>query len=449
MALFVLVADAAPGNHGNIRAALRADGYEVAEARDLAEAEAFLTTHRLAIAVIGQFPGGGVSGLELVCMLRARRPDLWIIFLADSGTEELAVEAFRSGANDYLRRPVTEAVLADALGRVRPGHPTSAGPDAGQTVRQSAGNGQLIGESSPIRELRAYIPKVARADCSVLIVGETGTGKELVADLIHRHSSRRGHPFVCINCAAIPDTLLESELFGYERGSFTGAHTSREGKLRQAQRGSVFLDEVGDMSPSTQAKLLRVIENREVQALGGRAPARVDVRIIAASNHDLEAMVRENSFRRDLFYRLSVATVRTPALRERKEDIPLLLRHFVSDFNGKRRAHVTGMTPRCLEALAGYAWPGNVRELRNLAEAIFVEVTAGAIDLDQLPEGFRRRLDAAATAPASERDRILSTLLATNWNKSRAAHDLRWSRMTLYRKMAKYHLAKGPKPGDS
>jgi two-component system response regulator HydG/two-component system response regulator AtoC len=448
MARFVLVADGAPAALGFVRAALCGAGYHVIEASDLDEAEGRLSTYRPVIAVVGEHLRSGASGLDLVKHLRARRHDLWIIFLAEGDTEDLAVRALRAGVNDYLKKPVIGGDLADALRRAfrRPSGRTPASIETAATVTSES---KLIGRSPQLRELREYIRKVAQAECNVLILGETGTGKELVAELIHETSPRRQSPFMCINCAAIPDTLLESELFGFERGAFTGAYASREGKLRQAQRGTVFLDEVGDMSPSTQAKLLRVIESREVQSLGGRSPARLDVRFIAASNQDLEAMVQEKDFRQDLFYRLSVTSIRTPPLRERKEDIPGLLHHFIAEFGRRCRAQVTGVTARCLAALVSYPWPGNVRELRNLAEAIFVEVTAGAIDLDHLPEGFLRRLEAAATAPASERDRILSALLSTNWNKSSAAQQLHWSRMTLYRKMAKHRLAKGPKSGDS
>jgi transcriptional regulator with PAS, ATPase and Fis domain len=298
----------------------------------------------------------------------------------------------------------------------------------------------LVGQSASMVRLRSYIYKVAATDSNVLITGETGTGKECVAESIHRAGRRASQPLVCINCAAIPDSLLESELFGYERGAFTGAQASFAGKLRLAHRGTVFLDEIGEMSPLAQAKLLRVVESREVFPLGANRATAIDVRFIAATNQELEPMVANNGFRKDLFYRFNVARLTLPPLRERKEDIACLFAHFLNHYNTHYGAAVQNPTAELSESLIKYPWPGNVRELRNLVEAIFIDPPCGAIALSDLPDGFRNIFAGYTNTPSDERERLLAVLAATHWNKSQAAAQLHWSRMTLYRKLAKYHL---------
>ncbi len=298
----------------------------------------------------------------------------------------------------------------------------------------------MVGQSASIMRLRAYIHKVAATDSNVLITGETGTGKEKVTELIHRAGARAAQPLVCINCAAIPDSLLESELFGYQRGAFTGAQTSFAGKLRLADRGTVFLDEIGEMSPYAQAKLLRVVESREVFPLGANRPVPVDVRFIAATNQDLEPMVAKNAFRKDLYYRFNVARVSLPALRERKEDIGPLVMHFIEYFNSHYRRHVQEPSMELMQHLFKYEWPGNVRELRNFVEAVFIDPPQGQIGLADLPESFKSIFAGFENQSSTERDRIVAVLAATHWNKSQAAAQLHWSRMTLYRKLAKYQL---------
>ena len=298
----------------------------------------------------------------------------------------------------------------------------------------------LVGSSSAMMDLRAYIRKVARSDAVVLITGETGTGKERVAESIHRESPRHNRPFICVNCAAIPDTLLESELFGYERGAFTGAQSSYSGKVRAASGGTVFLDEIGEMSLIAQAKILRVIERGEVFPLGAVRMMAVDVRFIAATNQELEPLVKEGRFRRDLFYRLNVARLLLKPLKEHKEDIPELIDHYVREFNQRYRCTVHRPAPTLLDCLLRYDWPGNVRELRNLVEAVFIDPPAGPVSIDDLPEFFRNIFAPYAVSAPSERDRMVSALYQTNWNKSKAAVQLNWSRMTLYRKLSKYHI---------
>jgi len=289
-------------------------------------------------------------------------------------------------------------------------------------------------------ELREYIGKVGRSEASVLITGPTGSGKERVAESIHSSSPRRDRAFLCVNCAAIPDSLLESELFGYERGAFTGAQEGCPGMLRVASGGTVFLDEIGEMSLGAQAKILRVLENREVFPLGARRMVSIDVRFIAATNQDLEPLIAENRFRQDLFYRLNVARLSLPSLKEHKEDIPELFAHYVNDFNRRYGGTVGQPTQELLEQLLTYEWPGNVRELRNLVEAIFIDPPDGPVSLESLPDSFKRIFSRTVVASIGERERLVSALYRTNWNKSQAASQLNWSRMTLYRKISKYQI---------
>jgi DNA-binding NtrC family response regulator len=302
-----------------------------------------------------------------------------------------------------------------------------------------AGN-LLIGGSRALQQLRHSIQRVATTDSNVLITGETGTGKELTAELIHRNSRRRDKPFVSINCAAIPDGLLESELFGYERGAFTGAHAAREGKLQFAQGGTLFLDEVGDMNLYAQAKILRAIESRKVQRLGGNREIAVNIRIIAATNHNLEQLTSQQKFRQDLYFRLNVARISLPPLRDHPEDLPALVEHLLAELTPRLDRHVESADPSFLESLLRYDWPGNVRELRNVIESTLVFCSAERITARDLPPYLRGAFAGTARTRGSEREEIVATLRATSWNRSETARRLGCSRMTLYRKMVKYDL---------
>jgi transcriptional regulator with PAS, ATPase and Fis domain len=299
---------------------------------------------------------------------------------------------------------------------------------------------ELIGSSHAMAAVRNYVLKVAQSDASVLISGPTGTGKELVADSIHRCSRRRSAPFVSVNCAAIPDSLLESELFGYERGAFTGAEEPYPGKLRLADHGTVFLDEISEMSPLGQAKILRVLESREVFPLGGRRMVKVDVRFLAATNQELEPMIERHTFRQDLFFRLNVGRIFLPSLKERQEDILELFLYYIRRFNALQGRRVQAPSPELAERISDYDWPGNVRELRNCVEALFIDPPDGPIGLEHLPESFQRIFRSHRDDCVSERDAIVSALSRTNWNKKMAARELQWSRMTLYRKLEKYKI---------
>lgn len=310
------------------------------------------------------------------------------------------------------------------------------------------GSERMIGDSQVIQDVKTSIAKVAVSDCSVLITGETGTGKELVAQLIQQNSRRRDKPFICVNCAAIPESLFESELFGFERGAFTGAHATREGWLEQANGGTIFFDEIGDMTLNSQAKILRALESKDVQRLGSRHTRQLDFRVIAATNCNVKSQVKEATFRADLYFRLSVVSIHVPPLRDRKQDILSLIDRLIQEFNGVCARNVKGFTESALGLLLNYAWPGNVRELRNVVEATFVNLPNTDVPWIDLPKPMLTSFQEIKPETPNERDELLAALLSTGWNKSRTAEKLHWSRMTLYRKLAKYRLcANSDQPG--
>jgi DNA-binding NtrC family response regulator len=295
----------------------------------------------------------------------------------------------------------------------------------------------MIGSSKLFLEIKLSLARIAASNCTVLITGETGTGKELAAEFVHANSARRERPFVCINCAAIPDTLLENELFGHSRGAFTGAEASYDGLLTSANGGTVFLDEIGDMSLLAQAKILRAIEKKEVCRIGTTRPTKLDLRFVAATNQDLESKTNQGEFRKDLFFRLGVAQVHLPSLRERKEDLPQLLRHYCQEYRQGPASRAIEFSEESLRALLRYDWPGNIRELKNLVESMSIAGVAGPIQPEHLPGRFRAEQDCADP----ERESLISALSLAGGNKAAAARRLNWSRMTLYRKLIKHQIA--------
>ncbi len=313
-------------------------------------------------------------------------------------------------------------------------------PAAAPQTHPPAPEDPLVGETAQMRALKAYLATVATTDSNVLITGETGTGKEMVAQQLHRASRRQNKPFVCINCAAIPESLIESELFGYDRGAFTGATSARAGKLQQANGGTVFFDEIGEMSRFAQAKILRAIEAKEIYPLGAQRSIQLNVRIVAATNRDLEAMIRDDSFRSDLYFRLKVVRLTLPPLRDRLSDIPLLVRHWLPALNATFGRQVTTVTADVLRSLMAHSWPGNVRELKNVLEISFLHLPPHATTLASLPEPLDVLSTSVTNGGADEREQLLSALVATRWNISETARRLRWSRMTIYRRLAKYEL---------
>jgi DNA-binding NtrC family response regulator len=299
----------------------------------------------------------------------------------------------------------------------------------------------MIGSSKPLLDIKLALARIAASNCTVLITGETGTGKELAAEFVHANSVRRDRPFVCINCAAIPDSLLENELFGHSRGAFTGADSTCDGLLTAANGGTVFLDEIGDMSLPAQAKILRVIEKKEVCRIGSTRPTRLDIRFVAATNQNLEAKGSDGSFRRDLFFRLSVAQVHLPALRDRRDDLPLLLKHYCREFRQGLQMRPIEFSESSLRLMLRYDWPGNVRELKNLIESLSIAGIGGLIEPEHMPEKFKPAEKArGVTAAIAERESLISALSLAGGNKAAAARRLNWSRMTLYRKLTKHQI---------
>jgi DNA-binding NtrC family response regulator len=353
-----------------------------------------------------------------------------IVLMTSKGSEDLAVQALRYGVREYLRMPFSRHELEAVIAFLQP-------PARTQGLIEGE---RMVGRSLAVQGIKAYIERLARTSSNVLITGETGTGKELIAELIHQNSPRAHRPLVCINCAAIPDTLLESELFGYERGAFTGADVARDGKLKFADGGTLFLDEIGDMSPYAQAKLLRVIEGREVYRLGGHKAQPVDFRLVAATNRDLDSPGMEDKFRRDLFFRVNVARIHLPPLRERKEDILAVADCFRKENNRKFGRETSGFTAAAEQTLLAHDWPGNIRELKNVIEAAFINLSPESTAVE-LPALFREPIGRKNEIGVPELDRILGALSETHWNKSQAAEKLHWSRMTLYRKMLRYRIS--------
>jgi DNA-binding NtrC family response regulator len=363
-----------------------------------------------------------------------------VVLVSSRNSASNAIAAMRMGIRDYILLPLDAGKVIETLRNCTSadGNRSLWPTGFSATTRET-----MVGQSHVLTAVRAQMLRVAAADCTVLITGETGTGKELAAEFIHGNSARRRSPLVCVNCAALPDSLIESELFGHVCGAFTGATENREGLIASADGGIVLLDEIGDMGLQAQAKILRAIEKKEVTAVGGTRGRRVDVRFIAATNQDLAAMARLGTFRKDLYYRLNVASVSMPPLRDRREDIPLLVEHY-----RRRLGHdmIRAISEDCMERLIAYDWPGNIRELRNVLESIFLACEGGVAKSRDLPAELRTLQKGGDMLCDSERERLVEALCSSEWNKSRAAERLHWSRMTLYRKMAKYRIVRVSSP---
>jgi two-component system NtrC family response regulator len=400
-------------------------------------------------AVITDITMPGISGMEVLAAVRQRDPEMAVIVITAYGTIESAVEAMRQGAFDYLTKPFNRDELRLTLERaLRLRRLEKENVHLRAAVIDRHRFEGIIGDSDRIREVIDLAGRVAASDATVLITGESGTGKELLAKGIHYNSGRASGPFVAVNCAAIPENLIESELFGHRKGSFTGAIRDKEGKFELADGGSLLLDEVGDLRIDLQAKILRALQERNVDRVGGASPVPVDVRVIAATNKDLERAVKEGAFREDLYYRLSVVTLQMPPLRERRQDIPLLAGHFVRKFNA---AQDTEIAPDALAAIIAYGWPGNVRELENVIERASVLKRGATITLADLPEKLTRRgegvTDIILNLPEEglsleelERTLIVKALERHKGNQTRAAEYLRITRPTLIYRMEKYGL---------
>lgn len=405
----------------------------------------------------------GPGGMEILEFLVRHRPECPCIIITGYGTIKNSVAAMRLGAYDYLTKPVDpqelRLVVARALDHQRLKRENL---QLRQELQERFAFANVVGTSEAILQVFDLVRKVADTDSTVLLLGESGTGKELIARALHYNSSRRERPLIPVNCAAIPEELLEDELFGHERGAFTHAVRARPGRFEMGDGGTIFLDEIADMSPGLQVKILRVLQDRSFERIGGVKTIRVDIRVIAATNQNLEELVRRGRFREDLYYRLNVIPILIPPLRERTADIPLLVQHFLEDFSRKRQMPVKRLAPEALELLCRYPWPGNVRELEHLVERLVTLTEGEVVGVADLPERFRRHpaplppappafpeegLDFAAAVQQLERDLILKALEKTNWVKSRAARLLQLNRTTLLEKMKKQNLpAASPRP---
>jgi nitrogen regulation protein NR(I) len=366
---------------------LHAEGYDVvvAERGDLGFTRA---KEELFDVVITDLEMPGLNGLELVERLHTSKPKLPIIVMTAFSTTETAIEATKLGAYDYLLKPFDMPVFLQIVAKsVACNRPISEPVEMGKACSDQSA---IIGNSRAMQAIYKDIGRVAANSVTVLIRGETGTGKELVARAIYQHSSRAAQPFIAVNCAAIPDTLLESELFGHERGAFTGAHTRRVGRFEQANHGTIFVDEIGDLSLSTQVKFLRVLQEKYIQRLGGNEKIPVDVRVLAATHRDLEMALKKNQFREDLFYRLSGVTVTLPPLSQRPDDIPDLLKHFMQRSAGEVGVEALSIQPEAILFLQGQAWPGNVRELENVVRHALLLARTYPISLEHAQEAYAR-----------------------------------------------------------
>ena len=386
-----------------------------------------------------------MSGMDLLATLMQEDPDITMVLMTAQGTVETAVTAIKQGAYDYLSKPVDPQRLKIMLDQIVDRHGTQREVRALRRQLQDRGTfGKMIGSSPEMRKVYQMVEQAAPTSASILVSGESGTGKELVAQTVHQLSQRNGQPFVPLNCAAIPDTLLESELFGHEKGAFTGAITRRQGAFELANRGTLFLDEIAEMTPATQAKLLRVLQERTFRTLGGQREQSTDIRVIAATNVNPPDAVRQGKLREDLFYRLNVFAITLPPLRDRKDDIPLLTQSFVREFAQRNNRSVAGLSDAALHLLEQYHWPGNVRELRNVMERAVIVSRGDMIEPADLPQlmpltaaepGAGPQLRAGTTVDEAERQLIEITLTHTGGNKTRAAEMLGISLKTLHNKL--------------
>jgi two-component system, NtrC family, nitrogen regulation response regulator NtrX len=444
----VLVVDDETGIREAIRMTLEYEGYRVDEARSGQDGlDKATKTPYDAILLDIKMPV--LDGMEVLENLREQRVPAPVIMVSGHGDISTAVECTKRGAFDFLEKPLNRDKLLLA---VRNAVRTQKLEEELDEVREKTEKTyQLVGESPQMRELKALIERAAPTKATVLITGESGTGKELVAREIHRRSARANQPFVQVNCAAIPEELIESELFGHEKGSFTGAVRKQTGKFVAADGGTIFLDEVGDMSLRTQAKVLRVLQEGEVEPVGSATVVKVDVRVIAATNKDLEEEIRAGRFREDLYYRLNVIPIRTPPLRERRDDIPVLAQHFAQLFSEEHNKHPKTFTPAALKALQDAAWRGNVRELRNMIERLVIMGPSDAIDITDLPaEFFRAPADIISGAlrlntlqefkDEAEKAFILAKLREHGWNVSKTAEAIDTPRSNLYKKIEQYNI---------
>ncbi|MGA2449472.1 MAG: sigma-54 dependent transcriptional regulator [Polyangiaceae bacterium] len=464
----VLIVDDEPNLRRILSAQLTRDGYEVLTADDGEQGLALLRENHIDL-IITDLKMPRVDGMTLLKRAIEEEPELPVVVITAHGTIDTAVEALKIGAFDFVTKPFDKDELRQIVAKALKTRELR-GADATPTPVTHGARFGIIGTSTGITELYAILERVADQPTTVLITGESGTGKELVARALHEHSARKDKPFIKVNCAAIPKELIESELFGYERGAFTGAVTSKPGRFELASGGTLFLDEIGEVPVEMQVKLLRVLQESEFERVGGIKTIRVDVRLVAATNRDLKKLIVAGGFRDDLFYRLNVVPIRLPPLRERVGDIPLLVDHFLAKFNERLKKNVEGLEPAALELLGQYPWPGNIRELENVIERAVLFCDTQRLRADDLPPDLRG-ISAMSTAPLPEadlqaalagegglkehvkvamsrleRELVSRALQQTGGNVTHAARLLKISRKGLQLKMKELGLREAPTP---
>ncbi len=446
----ILVVDDEESHRMMLRAVLEESGYSIAEAADGPETIRAVEQEPFDLILL-DIRMTTMDGIETLTEIRKISPFVPVLMMTAYASVKTAVEALKAGAFEYLIKPLDIEELRILVEKALEHYHLQ---EENLALKERLGNrfdfSKIIGKSPKMKEVFELLAQVAPTDATVLVLGESGTGKELVANAIHHNSARANQPFVKVACAALPEPLLESELFGHEKGAFTGAIARREGRFRMAHRGTIFLDEVGEMSPATQSKLLRVLQEKEFESVGSSHTMKVDVRVIAATNKDLEKEVREGRFREDLFYRLNVVPVFLPPLRERKEDIPALAAHFFSLYREKNKKELREVSGKAMDLLLRYEWPGNIRELENCIERSVIMARGEIIAPADLPpqiqalssqkEDSSIRLPLGLSLQEVEKTLILKTLEDTGGNRSRAAEILGINRRTLQNKLKEYGI---------
>ncbi len=438
----ILIVDDEFGVRDSLTRWLEEDNYRIAAAESAKEALRRLDEARWDMVLLDmKMPG--MDGIELLQRIRDIDTQILVVIITAYATVDTAVEAMKLGAYDYITKPVDPDDISLLIKRARE-HSTLSKENIllKSNIQELQGDYQIIGQSPQIRSCLEMVATVGETDSTVLIRGESGTGKELFARAIHRVGHRRFCPLITVSCGALPDTLLESELFGHEKGAFTGAQYRRKGRFELADGGSIFLDEISTISPKTQIDLLRVLETRQVIRLGSAKHITLDFRVICATNENLESLVKEGKFREDLYYRLNVFTIYIPPLRERRSDIPDLAEHFIQKYAQAMNKPVDEITSEAMDLMVRYRWPGNVRELGNVIERAMVMTKKKQIDLDDLPLGLSSSIEVENQDSVKnvERAHIQRILHRTNWNITQAAQMLEIDRSTLYKKIKKYKL---------
>ena len=460
MANKILIVDDEPEMRKSLANLLRREKYEIAEAAGGTEALDCLASAVFDL-VVTDLMMEPMSGLDLLKQVKQTYPDLEVIVVSGAGTIEAAVDAMKLKAFDFITKPFK---IDEILLRVHNALEKSRLKDEVRHLRreieQEYGHNGMIGRSKPMQELFGVLRSIAETDVTVLIQGETGTGKELIARAIHYNGRRKMNRFVAVNCGAFSETLLESELFGHEKGAFTGATNQRKGIFESADGGTLFLDEIGETSAGTQVKLLRILEEGELHRVGGSDAIKVDVRILTATNRNLEELIKNGRFRQDLYYRLNVFPVTLAPLRERREDIPLLVTHFIEKVKARTKKEIKGVTPQAMAVLMACSWPGNVRELENVIQRMMVVAKGEVLDLPDLPPEMRGEKAASKAEPKRlqemaresseliEKRAIVDALAKTGGNVTRAAKALHISRATLQSRMKAYGLRNAKEQDD-